>query len=50
VSDDGWVELVASREERPFAAGLELAPTVTLLLGDALSATRAGEVVMRVEE
>ena len=47
---DGWVELVTGREDPPFAGPLELATRVTLLRGDAFSATRGGEVVLRVEE
>ena len=47
---DGWVELVTDGERPAFAGDLVLAPEITLLRGDALSAARGAEVIARIEE
>jgi hypothetical protein len=47
---DGWVELVTTRETPAFLGGLAMAPTVSLLRGDAFSSERGGDVVLRIDE
>jgi hypothetical protein len=46
---DGWVELVTDEDPLAFAGGLQLAPRVTLLAGDAIARERAGAPLFRVE-
>ena len=44
---DGWIELTGDGV-RAFMGGVELVPRATLLVGDAVSTTRAGEATLRV--
>lgn len=44
---DNWIELVTNGA-RAFQGGVELVPRATLLLGDAISTTRASEPMLRV--
>lgn len=48
LGSDGWVELVTNDDAPPLEASVTLVPRVTLLAGDALSATRGGAVVLRM--
>jgi FHA domain len=49
VGDDRWVELVTLGGSPAYRGEMELSPRVTLLRGDALSATRGGEVVLTID-
>jgi hypothetical protein len=46
--DDGWAELVTGDAPPAFAGALQLAPRVTLLVGDAIAAVRSGPPVLEV--
>jgi hypothetical protein len=48
-SEDGWVELVTDDSPPAFAGALQLAPRVTLLVGDAVGRERGGATVLQVE-
>jgi hypothetical protein len=45
---DGWVELVTDDAPPAYLAGAQIAPRTPLLAGDAITATRDGDVVLRV--
>lgn len=47
VGADGWVELV-STGARVYVSGVEWTPRATLLAGDAIATTRAGDVAVKV--
>jgi hypothetical protein len=47
-ADDGWAELVTEDAPPAFAGALQLAPRVTLLVGDAIAAARSGPAVLEV--
>jgi hypothetical protein len=47
-ADDGWAELVTDDAPPAFAGALQLAPRVTLLVGDAIAAQRSGPAVLEV--
>jgi hypothetical protein len=49
-ASDGWVELVTDDDPAAFAAGLQLAPRVTLMGGDAIARERSGAPILRVEK